>query len=189
MKKKYQIKIPKFISVYYSDVNNILLVQGPISQKLIPLKLKLKIEITNSLIIVTDQFFIDDVSNREKKRKKVFLGTCVANIKQALLEVSKSKYKKLKLVGVGYKIQIVQYKNKELIKFNLGFSHTIYYKIPKTIQIVCYNTNKFILLGYDYRLITQIASKLRSYKIPEVYKGKGILYENELIKLKEGKKI
>ena len=188
MKKKYQVKIPKSISVYYSDVNKTLLVQGPISQKLISLKLKLKIERNNSLIIVTDQFFID-VSNKEKKRKKVLLGTCVANIKRALLEVSKSKYKKLKLVGVGYKIQIVQYKNKELIKFSLGFSHTIYYKIPKTIQVVCYNTNKFILLGHNYNLITQIASKLRSYKTPEVYKGKGILYENELIKLKEGKKI
>lgn len=77
----------------------------------------------------------------------------------------------------------------DLLHFKLGYSHFIYFKIPKNLKIFCLKANKLFILGNSYLFVTQIAALIRSYKVPEPYKGKGILYTTEKIALKEGKKI
>jgi len=188
MKKNYLLKIPKNICIIYSKKYQSILIKGADSQKIIKLKTKIIVQKNNSSIYIKDSFF-KTKSIKDVKNKKSIRGTNFSLIKQGIFEVSKKVFKKLKLTGIGYKIDIINKKLFKLIRFKLGLSHFVYYKIPNIIEIKCYNNNKLIILGYDYILVSTIASKIRSFKIPEVYKGKGILYENEVIKLKEGKKV
>jgi len=188
MTKNYLLKIPKNISIFYSEKYQSILIKGPISKKIIKLKTKIKVKKKNNSIYIKDTFFRSN-SIKDLKNKKSIQGTNFSLIKQGIFEVSKKVSRKLKLNGIGYKIDII---NKELfiiLRFKLGLSHFIYYKVPNTVEITIYNNNKLLILGYNYNLVTNIAAKIRSFKIPEVYKGKGILYENEIIKLKEGKKV
>ena len=106
-------------------------------------------------------------------------------------EVSSIDCKKLKLVGVGYKVFTIQTKNLgiKLLQFKLGYSHNLYYKIPTDINIEVRQSTKIFISGFDYNKVSQIAANLKKLKSPEPYKGKGILYFDEIIKLKEGKKI
>jgi large subunit ribosomal protein L6 len=76
-----------------------------------------------------------------------------------------------------------------LLTFKLGYSHFFYVKVPKDLQLNCFTKTKFSIFGNSYNEICQLGAKIRDKKIPEPYKGKGILYENETITLKEGKKI
>ena len=71
----------------------------------------------------------------------------------------------------------------------LGYSHDIYLKIPRNLEISSLKFTKLFISGFSYGKITQTAALIQSYKYPEPYKGKGILYENQKIQLKEGKKI
>jgi large subunit ribosomal protein L6 len=119
-------------------------------------------------------------------------GVVGSLIKQSLLEVSIPTCKKLKLVGVGYKVfdpKTQTKDNSRLLHLKLGFSHSIYYKIPKDITINVNQSTKLFISGYNYNKVYRTASVLRSFKTPEPYKGKGILYANEVITLKEGKKV
>ena len=98
-------------------------------------------------------------------------------------------YKKLKLVGVGYRLIPVESFREQLILLRLGFSHLLYFRIPHNLNFFYKKRVQLFISGYSYQWVTQFASLIRLLKKPEVYKGKGILYENEKIILKEGKKI
>jgi len=98
--------------------------------------------------------------------------------------LEKSFYKQLLLVGIGYKVQL----EKDKLIFRLGFSHSIEYLIPNDIKIVNPKAQSLVVYGYDLQKVTQIASELKKLKAPEPYKGKGICYMNEKLKLKDGKK-
>jgi large subunit ribosomal protein L6 len=98
--------------------------------------------------------------------------------------VTKGYIQHLKLNGVGYRVSIDE--NKLILR--LGFSHSIEYAIPKSIEIYNPAPTDIIIRGFNKQLVNQVASEIRRYKYPEPYKGKGILYVNEKILLKEGKK-
>jgi len=93
------------------------------------------------------------------------------------------------LIGVGFRVSLLKMFNIDLLHFKLGYSHQIYFKIPTTLKICCLKTNQIFIFGFSYLFVTQIASLLRSFKVPEPYKGKGILYTTEKIIRKKGKKI
>jgi large subunit ribosomal protein L6 len=105
-------------------------------------------------------------------------------LKNIILGVSKGYSKKLKIIGVEYKVNI---ENNNLI-LRLGFSHEIIYKIPNNIQIYNPKPNILVITGYNNQIVSQIAAEIRHLKLPEPYKGKGIRYFNEQLKQKEGKK-
>ncbi|QJC33334.1 50S ribosomal protein L6 [Enterobacteriaceae endosymbiont of Donacia clavipes] len=111
-------------------------------------------------------------------------GTTRSIINSMIIGVTKGFTKKLILFGVGYKISI---KNNKL-DLSLGFSHLISYTLPKSIVGECLNQNEIILKGLDKQLLGQVAANIRSYRPPEPYKGKGIRYSDEKIKIKETKK-
>lgn len=189
--KRHVVKIPSEISVLYCKEKKTLLVKSPYKQKLLNLKVKILIFKEKNLIIVTNLSFNKN-SVKCKSLFKSLQGTTVTLIKQALLEVSAITCKKLKLVGVGYKVfefETDKNVNFKILHFKLGYSHSLYYKIPKDITIKIQQSTKLFVFGYNFNKVSLVASILRSFKIPEPYKGKGILYANEVIKLKEGKKI
>ena len=98
-------------------------------------------------------------------------------------------FKKLKLIGVSYKVFDKTLTNLNLIEFKLGYSHSIFLKHYKDVSVICYKSNILFVQSNSYNKLSQVSAMIRNYKIPEVYKGKGILYQNETIKLKQGKKI
>ena len=91
--------------------------------------------------------------------------------------------KRLGIVGVGYKAEL---RNKTLI-FQLGFSHHIYFIPPDEINIEVPSPNSIVVKGVSKQLVGQVAAKIRSFRPPEPYKGKGIRYENEYVRKKAGK--
>jgi len=186
--KKYKIKIPNNNIILYCDKKKMITIIGPLNVKSLKLKLKLRILEAEKTIIVTSDSFLN-LPNNKKKKIKTLQGTTVALIKQLLIETSSTLYKKLKMVGVGYRAFDIENFNKKLLMFKLGYSHPIYFKIPKNTTIFCLKLTKLFISGNSYQDITQTASLIRSYKLPEPYKGKGILYGDEKIRLKEGKKI
>lgn len=189
MAKKYIIKIPKNIIILYSPTKTLLTVLGPLNIKSMTLELKLNLIENLKLIEVTDVPFSNTFSNKKNKQVLSLKGTTTALIKQLLIETSSVIYNKLKFVGVGYRtFSIEEFKNK-LLMFKLGYSHSIFFKIPNNLKISSFKFVKLFIYGTSYQNITQTSALIRSYKKPEPYKGKGILYESEKIKLKEGKKI
>ena len=186
--KRHIVKIPNNISMYYCDAKHIVIFSNLFSQKALRLKTKLIIEKRKRVIKVTQEPF-NAISNNEKKKLKIVQGTQINLLKQMLLDISHSFCIKLNLIGVGFRVFVLKLFDLYLLHFKLGYSHFIYFKTPKKLKIFCLKTNKLFILGNSYLFVTQIASLLRSYKVPEPYKGKGILYTTEKITLKEGKKV
>jgi len=92
--------------------------------------------------------------------------------------------KGLQINGVGYRAA-VQGKN---LVLQLGFSHEVVYEIPDGIKIDCPSQTEVDITGADKQLVGAVAAKIRSYRPPEPYKGKGVKYKDEQIVRKEGKK-
>lgn len=185
---KYTIRIPYNITVFYCDQKKIITFYGPLKKKSLKLKLKISIQKIERVIKVSSIPF-SKISNNKKKKIKALQGATVALIKQLLIETSSILYQRLKFIGVGYRASNIDNYQNKLLLFKLGFSHPIYFKIPDKLKIFCLKFTKLFIYGSSYQNVTQTAALIRSKKFPEPYKGKGILYENEKIILKEGKKI
>lgn len=187
-KKKHTIKIPKNIKVLYCDKKNIVTFIGPSLTKSLALQVKIFLGTSSNTITVTD-IFVFGVSTKDFKNMKKIQGTTVAKIKQTLIETTYVLYHKLNLVGVGYRVFPYE-KLENQLYFKLGFSHLIYFKVSDSLKTHCQKFTKLFLFGNcSFDTLTQTASQIRSFKRPEPYKGKGILYDQEKIILKKGKKI
>lgn len=186
--QKYTIKIPKNISVIYSENQKIIILIGPLGKKIFKLKTKIFINLSNNKIYITKFPFIKMSINRIKKLK-TFQCTFISLLKQSILEITTILYKKLKFVGVGYRAFLFNILPVQILHLRLGYSHQIYFKLDKKLSFFCFKTTTLFIFGNLYQKITEISSKIRFYKSPEIYKGKGILYENEIIILKKGKKV
>jgi large subunit ribosomal protein L6 len=188
IEKKYAVKIPNNILVLYCPKKRILKFITPFKKKSLKLDTKILISASKNLLIVTQTPF-SEISKNKKKSIKAMQGTCAALIKQIIIELSTTIHQKLKFVGIGYKVFNIESHADKLIMFKLGFSHAIYFKIPDELKIFCLKSTKLFIYGNLYQNITQTSAQIKSYKYPDPYKGKGILYWDEKIKLKEGKKI
>ena len=184
LKKKHVIKLPEDIKVIYCSNKNILIFNKLSYKKFLKLDVKIVLNSSKNLILVTDI----PVTSGKKNFKKL-QGTTVANIKHLLIEISYILFVKLVLVGVGYRVFPYQ-KMDNQVYFKLGYSHMVYFKVPLKFSTFCSKSIKIFLYGNSsYKELTQVASQIRSFKVPEIYKGKGILYYQEEIKLKKGKKV
>lgn len=110
-------------------------------------------------------------------------GTYASHIANMVEGVNKPFEKKLQLEGIGYKMEV----KGEKIGFALGFSHPVEVEIPKGIK-VSIEKNIMTISGIDKEIVGEFASKLRAMKKPEPYKGKGLRYLGEVVKIKQGKK-
>ena len=107
--------------------------------------------------------------------------TMVANLAQGVSEGFK---KELEIVGVGYRAQV----QGKTLKLALGYSHDVDFVIPDGIDIKCAKPTEIEITGIDQQLVGETAAKIREWRRPEPFKGKGIKYRGEYIFRKEGKK-
>jgi large subunit ribosomal protein L6 len=119
----------------------------------------------------------------DKKTDRVLHGTWRALLANMVRGVSEGFSRKLEIVGVGYKAEP---KGKN-IQFALGYSHPILFTPPAGIKIEVPQPTVLIISGIDKQLVGQVAAKIRSFRPPEPYKGKGVKYEGEYIRRKAGK--
>lgn len=182
------IKIPDNISLIYCSTKKILIISGPVNKKSIKIKLRLVISNSKKFIKVSLLPF-SRVSNDEKKKLKALQGTTAALIKQTIIETSVIMYKKLKLIGVGYRITNIENFENQLVTLKLGLSHELFYGNSNKIKLFCKKRTQLFILGNSYQYTNQVANFIRDLKKPEPYKGKGILYSDEIINLKKGKKV
>jgi len=111
-------------------------------------------------------------------------GTMRALINNLVVGVNTGFEKRLQLVGVGYRAQA----QGPTLNLSLGFSHPVEFKAPEGITIETPSQTEIIIKGADKQMVGQVAAKIRAYRPPEPYKGKGIRYANETIAIKEAKK-
>lgn len=187
LKKKYVLKIPQNIKVLYCDKKNIISFISQTQTKSIKPAVKILL-VNKSDIIITDALFSNTLCMNYKTIKKL-QGTWLARIRHALIEVTYNLYYQLNLVGVGYR---VFYYNdvKNQLYLKLGYSHLIYFRIPESLKVYSQKFTKLFIYGdssYDH--LKQVVAQIRKCKVPEPYKGKGILYAYEKVSLKKGKKI
>lgn len=133
-------------------------------------------------IDVDDQFIMVKRSI-ETKVARTMHGTWRAHINNMVRGVSEGFQKKLEIVGVGYKAEV---KGKK-IQLALGYSHPILFEPPKAVKVEVPAPTAILISGIDKQLVGQVAAKIRSFRPPEPYKGKGIKYEGEYIRRKAGK--
>lgn len=184
--KKYIVKIPKNIKIIYTEQKDILTFIGPVSKKSLKLNSKVFVNESEKFVYVKNCTKLTRFSNKNRFSLR---GSLAALLKQYILESFFSSYKKLKLVGVGYKVFIKKTYLNPVLEFKVGFSHSIFFKLTTEVKIVCLKFLSCYIFGNSLKNLTQLSAVIRSVKFPEVYKGKGILYKNEKIKLKIGKKV
>lgn len=114
---------------------------------------------------------------------RAFHGLTRTLINNMIVGVSEGFTKTLVIEGVGYRAE----KKGNGIQLALGFSHPIYFVPPSDINIEVPAQNKMVISGINKVVVGQVAAKLRSFRPPEPYKGKGVRYENETVRRKAGK--
>ena len=175
---KLPIQVPAGVTVSIKD--NVVTVKGPkgeLQQKVNP---DIEVKIEDGVVSLTRP--TDDKIHREMH------GLYRALIHNMVVGVSEGYKKQLELVGVGYRVN----NEGQVLDLSLGYTHNIYMQLPKEVKVETKterNKNPLIILeSADKQLIGQICSKIRSFRMPEPYKGKGIHYKGEVIRRKEGKK-
>ena len=111
-------------------------------------------------------------------------GTLRSIVANMVHGVSQGFERKLELVGVGYRAAV---QGKDL-NLSLGFSHPVVFTAPEGITITTPTQTEIVVAGADKQMVGQVAAKIRGFRPPEPYKGKGVKYANEFIFRKEGKK-
>ena len=111
-------------------------------------------------------------------------GTARALLNNMVIGLDKGFEKKLKLVGVGYRVAV----KGNVLNLVLGYSHPIDFELPQGITAECPTQTDVVLKGFDKVVLGQTAAKIRAFRAPEPYKGKGVRYADEVIVIKEAKK-
>jgi|SRR3989338_6966472 len=121
---------------------------------------------------------------KNSKLAKALWGTYASHFLNMIEGITKGFEKKLLIEGVGYRYQI----EGANVKLNIGYSHPVFVSVPNNLKVTC-EKNMMTIFGVDKEAVGQFAASIRSLKKPEPYKGKGIRYENEVIRRKAGKKV
>ncbi|GLQ52246.1 50S ribosomal protein L6 [Dyella flava] len=113
-----------------------------------------------------------------------FGGTARALLANMIKGVSEGYERKLELVGVGYRASMAG----KALNLSLGFSHPVVFNAPEGITLETPSQTEIVIKGSDKQLVGEVAAKIRGYRPPEPYKGKGVRYSGEKITIKEAKK-
>ncbi len=170
---KAPIPIPEGVTVEIKK--NVVKAKGPkgeLEQKVDP---SISVKIENGQIVLTRP-----TDNQHHRALHGLYRSLVANIVNG---VSTGFSKRLEIIGVGYRAE----KKGKAVVFNLGYSHPIVLIPPDGIEITIDTPTNLTVSGSDKQLVGQVAAKIRSFRPPEPYKGKGIRYAGEMIRRKAGK--
>ncbi len=161
------------------DKSNLVTVKGP--------KGELSEKIDSDFTFTQEDGVITVVRPTEQKRHKSLHGLYRSLINNMVVGVSEGYRKELELVGVGYRVA----NTGNMLELTLGYSHPIYFVIPGELKLTTTmekgQTPRVILEGIDKQLIGQVAAKIRAFRKPEPYKGKGVKFIDEQIRRKAGK--
>jgi len=120
----------------------------------------------------------------DTKRARMLWGTTRALVNNMVNGVSKGFTVGLEINGVGYRASV----QGKILNLQLGYSHDIMFDIPPDVTITCEKPTAITVAGADKQRVGAVAAKIRSFRRPEPYKGKGVKYATETIRRKEGKK-
>ncbi len=176
---KLPIEIPAGVTITVSP-DNLVTVKGPkgeLTQQVDP------------IITVTVEGNVCHVTRpNDEKESRSKHGLYRALLHNMVVGVSEGYKKTLELVGVGYRVEVFQ---PQVLNFALGYTHPIYLQLPKEIKVETKaerNQNPLVILeSADKQLIGQVCAKIRSFRRPEPYKGKGIRFQGEVVRRKAGK--
>lgn len=143
--------------------------------------------------VVFEDKQIKVIPNNQVEKAEAVSGTIRAILSNHIMGVTEGFKRKLQLVGVGYRAQVSNAKDgRHMLGLTLGLSHPVTYIAPKGVSLVCAAVTEIEVSGIDKQIVGQVAADIRGIcggiRQPEPYKGKGIRYADEVIKLKETKK-
>jgi len=168
------ITIPSGVDVHVG--NGVVQVKGPKGALLVDLMPGIEAEVKDGAITLSRA--------NEERQTRAFHGLNRALLANATTGGSEGWKKELEIVGIGYR---AEKKDAEVV-FSLGYSHQINFAIPDGIDIeVDAKANRVAVVGIDRQRVGQVAANIRSLRAPEPYKGKGIRYLGEHIRIKAGK--
>lgn len=170
---KQKVNIPEKTEV--SVLDNVISVKGPLGELTRILHPIISVSIEDSEVIVTP--------SDKSQLSQALWGTYASHIKNMVDGVNKVFEKKLVVEGIGYRVNLSG-KNLELI---VGYSHPVVLKVPEGITVNV-EKNNISVSGPDKEKVGQFTAEIRDTKKPEPYKGKGIRYEDEVVRRKQGKK-
>lgn len=168
------VDVPQGVTITVAE-GNVIKVKGPLGELQEPIDSLISIEQEEGILHVKRA--------NESKRAKSLHGLSRSLINNMVVGVTKGYEKKLEIVGVGYRAS----KNGKNLDIQLGFSHPLVWQDPEGITTEVPEQTKIIVKGINKQLVGNYAAKIRDLRRPEPYKGKGIRYEGEYVRRKEGK--
>ena len=179
---KKEIPLPDGVK-FRADGDSVI-VEGPKATLTTPVPKGIKVEAEDAVLKVT--------RSSEDKETMALHGLTRALLSNAVTGVTKGFEKRLDVVGIGYRAEL----RGQYLHLALGFSHPVEYPIPEDVDIKIDKEKKaisnyvatLVVSGADKYRVGQVSAELKALKPPDAYKGKGVRYENEYIKLKDGKK-
>ncbi len=176
---KLPINIPQGVEIKI-DKDNTVTVKGKLGQLQQKVNPKLKLEVKDNQLWVHRA---DD-----SKEQRAMHGLYRSLLNNMVVGVSEGFKIVLELIGVGYKATV----QGQVLDLSLGFSHNILFELPPEVKAEVVQEKRsfpvLTLTSYDKQLLGQVVAKIRSYRLPEPYKGKGIRFKGEYIRRKEGKR-
>ncbi len=171
---KYPVEVPAGVTI--AIAGNILTAKGKLGE--------LKLALVDSVETKVDGNKVSVMPKTKEAKARMMWGTTRANIANMVKGVSVGYTKTLEITGTGFRAAV----NGKNLVVNLGFSHDVVYPIPEGIKISCDKPTLIKVEGTDKRAVGQVCAEIRAYRPPEPYKGKGVKFEGEAIRRKEGKK-
>ena len=171
---KYPVSVPSGVTVALSG--RTLSAQGKLGQ--------LSMELTDLVDATVEDGKVAIAPRSGETDARMMWGTTRALVANMVRGVSEGFTKSMEVTGTGYRAAV---QGKTLV-LNLGFSHDVNFPVPDGITITTPRPTAIVVTGVDKRQVGQVAAEIRAFRPPEPYKGKGVKYDNEQIRRKEGKK-
>ncbi len=145
---------------------------------------QLALEVHPKVSVLQEEGVVRVAARNKEKASVALAGTTRALLNNMVKGVSQGFEKRLQLVGVGYRAQV----QGNTLNLTLGLSHPVNFPIPDGISVETPSQTEIVVKGIDKQRVGQVAAKIRDFRRPEPYKGKGVRYADEQIIRKEAKK-
>ncbi|OGX08223.1 MAG: 50S ribosomal protein L6 [Omnitrophica WOR_2 bacterium GWA2_47_8] len=172
---KIPVPVPKEVKLAISASS--VQVEGPKGKLSLAIPYGIKVEQKDNVLNVH--------RNADTKQNRANHGSVRSILENMVAGVTQGHKKSLEIQGVGFRAQL----NGDTLTLNLGFSHSVEYKVPKTVKVSVPKPTDIIIEGPDKCAVGHVASEIRAFKKPEPYKGKGIRYSGEAVRRKQGKSV
>jgi len=168
------ISIPAGVKA--SVVGEEVLIEGKLGKLSVPIQKHITVSVDGNTIVCKRD-------SEENSEAKAMHGLTRSMIDNAVVGVTNGYKKELLIVGVGYKAALAGTK----LTLNLGYSHPIEFPVPAGIKVTVTDNVKLLVEGFDKQLVGEVAARIRKFKKPEPYKGKGVRFADEHVVIKPGK--